>query len=41
VLQKTAEAYLPALSSGGSPVAVFVLVGVLLWLTWLPTVQAG
>jgi hypothetical protein len=36
VLQKTAEAYLPALARGGSPLALFVLVGVVLWLVWTP-----
>jgi hypothetical protein len=34
VLRKTAEAYLPALAGGGSPLAVFVLTGVVLWLIW-------
>ena len=34
VLQKTAEAYLPALANGGSPLALLVLVGAILWLIW-------
>lgn len=34
VLQKTASAYLPALSMGGSPLALLVLVAVVLGLMW-------
>ena len=41
VLQKTAEGYLPALADGGSPLAVFVLTGVVLWLIWHSHVGIG
>ena len=34
VLQRTAEGYLPALSNGGSPLAVFVLAAAVVWLVW-------
>jgi hypothetical protein len=34
VLRKTASAYMPALAEGGSPLAVFLVTGVLLWLIW-------
>jgi hypothetical protein len=34
VLQKTAAAYMPALAEGGSPLALFVLTGAILWVIW-------
>jgi len=34
VLQKTASAYAPFLEKGASPLAIFVLLGCLMWLLW-------
>jgi hypothetical protein len=34
VLRKTSSGYLESLSTGASPIAIFCLVGVILWLTW-------
>ncbi|HXE57633.1 MAG TPA: hypothetical protein VNK43_06495 [Gemmatimonadales bacterium] len=36
VLRKTSSAYLPWLERGASPLALFVLAGVVLWLLWRP-----
>ncbi len=45
VLQKMASGYLPALGAGVSPIPVFVVVGVVVWLIWrgrwAPLVEAG
>lgn len=40
VLRKTAEGYFPFLEDGASPVAIFVLLAVLLWLLWSPVRRA-
>jgi hypothetical protein len=34
VLRKTAEGYAPFLADGASPIAIFCLIGVVLWLVW-------
>jgi hypothetical protein len=36
VLSKTSSGYLASLSSGASPIAIFVLLAVIMWLVWRP-----
>lgn len=36
VLQKTATAYAPRLERGASPIPIFLVVGLMLWLLWRP-----
>jgi hypothetical protein len=36
VLRKTSSGYLASLASGASPIAIFVLLAVILWLVWRP-----
>lgn len=41
VLQKTAAAYAPRLAQGASPVPIFLVVGLMLWLLWRPRSLRG
>lgn len=41
VLRKTSSGYLASLSSGASPIAIFVLLAVILWLVWRPYMRSS
>ena len=41
VLRKTASGYMQSLSTGASPIAIFVLLAVILWLVWRPYTRSS